>query len=77
MRTLHDKGFLKQVNEERPFQYQPAKSYKDVSGRLLVDLVERVFGGSRAQLLYRLVEQRKLTSEERAVLEELVKEHGQ
>jgi BlaI family transcriptional regulator, penicillinase repressor len=76
VRTLHDKGFLKQVNAERPFLYRPAKSYKDVSGRLLVDLVERVFRGSRAQLLYRLVEQRKLTAEERAVLEKLVKEHG-
>ncbi len=76
VRTLHDKGFLKQVNHERPFLYRPAKSYKDVSGRLLVDLVERVFRGSRADLLYRLVEQRKLTAEERAVLEKLVKERG-
>jgi predicted transcriptional regulator len=76
VRTLHDKGFLKQVNQERPFLYRPAKSYKDVSGRLLVDLVERVFHGSRADLLYRLVGERKLTAEERAVLEKLVKERG-
>ena len=64
------------MNQERPFLYRPAKSYKDVSGRLLVDLLERVFQGSRADLLYRLVEQRKLTTAERAVLEKLVKEHG-
>jgi BlaI family transcriptional regulator, penicillinase repressor len=76
VRTLHDKGFLKQVNQERPFLYRPAKSYKDVSGRMLVDLLERVFQGSRADLLFRLVEQRKLTTAERAVLEKLVKEHG-
>jgi len=77
VRGLHDKGFLTQVNEERPFVYQAARSYEDVSGRLLGDLVERVFGGSRAQLLRRLVDQRKLTAEERAVLERIVKEHGQ
>jgi len=76
VRTLYDKGFLKQVNSERPFLYRPAKSYKDVSGRLLIDLVDRVFRGSRADLLYRLVEQRKLTAEERAILEKLAKEHG-
>jgi BlaI family penicillinase repressor len=77
VRALADKGFLAQVTDERPFVYRPAKSYEDVSGRLLGDLVERVFRGSRAQLLCRLVEQRKLTAEERAVLEKIVKEHGQ
>jgi BlaI family penicillinase repressor len=76
VRTLHDKGFLRQVNNERPFLYRPAKSYEDISGRLLKDLVERVFKGSRAQLLCRLVQQRKLTAEEQAVLEKIVKEHG-
>ncbi len=76
VRGLHEKGFLRQANEERPFVYQAARSYEDVSGRLLGDLIERVFRGSRAQLLRRLVEQRKLTAEERAVLEKIVKEHG-
>jgi predicted transcriptional regulator len=76
VRGLHDKGFLRQVNDERPFRYRPVRSYEDVSGRLLGDLLERVFRGSRAQLLKRLVEQRKLTSEERALLERILKERG-
>jgi BlaI family transcriptional regulator, penicillinase repressor len=76
VRALADKGFLTQVNDERPFLYRPAKTYEDVSGRLLGDLVDRVFKGSRAQLLCRLVEQRKLTAEERSILEKIVKEHG-
>jgi BlaI family transcriptional regulator, penicillinase repressor len=76
VRALSDKAFLTQVNDERPFLYRPAKTYEDVSGRLLGDLVDRVFKGSRAQLLCRLVEQRKLTAEERSVLEKIVKEHG-
>jgi BlaI family transcriptional regulator, penicillinase repressor len=46
----------------------------DVSGRLLGDLVQRVFRGSRAQLLCRLVEARKLTAEERTILEQILKE---
>jgi predicted transcriptional regulator len=75
VRVLHDKGFLKQVNHERPFVYRAARSYEDVSGRLLGDLVDRVFRGSRALLLRRLVEERKLSDEERSLLERIVKEH--
>jgi predicted transcriptional regulator len=74
VRFLHDKGFLQQVNEERPFRYRSVRSYEDVSGRLLGDVLERVFRGSREQLLVRLMEQRKLTAKERTVLEEILKE---
>ncbi len=76
VRILHDKGFVKQVNSERPFRYQPSRSYEDVSGRLLGDVLERVFRGSREQLLVRLLEQRKLTGAERAILEAVLKERG-
>jgi predicted transcriptional regulator len=77
VRALTDKGFLRQTNAERPFRYVPVRSYEDVSGRLLGDVLRRVFGGSREQLLVRLVGQRKLTARERAVLEDLLKEQGQ
>lgn len=74
VRALEDKGFLKQINSGRPFRYLPVRSYEDISGRLLGDLVQRVFRGSRAQLLYRLVEDRKLSPEERTALESILKE---
>src|ERR1700758_178594 len=51
VRILHDKGFLKLLNDERPFVYAPAKSYEHVTRRLLGDVLDRVFGGSREQLL--------------------------
>jgi predicted transcriptional regulator len=75
IRILTEKGFLKQTTSERPFVYRAARSYEDVSRRLLGDLVERVFGGSREQLLLRLVEQKKLTAKERARLEQILKEN--
>jgi BlaI family penicillinase repressor len=31
VRGLHDKGFLSQVNAERPFLYRAARSYQDAS----------------------------------------------
>jgi predicted transcriptional regulator len=43
----------------------------------LHDLVQRVFRGSREQLLMRLVSERKLTAKERAILEAILKEQGQ
>src|SRR5580700_1009033 len=55
VRILLDKGFLEQVNAERPFRYRPVRTYEQVSSRLLGDLVQRVFRGSREQLLVRLI----------------------
>jgi BlaI family transcriptional regulator, penicillinase repressor len=74
VRILTDKGFLAQTNEERPFQYRPARSYEEVSRRLLGETLDRVFRGSREQLLVRLMEQRSLTAQERALLEGILRE---
>jgi BlaI family penicillinase repressor len=73
VRILADKEFIEQVNDQRPFIFRPAKSYEEVSGKLLSDLVDRVFQGSREQLLLRLVEQKKLSAKERAALEQVLK----
>src|SRR5262245_54484332 len=74
VRILLEKGFLEQVTPERPFRYRAVRSYEHVSGRLLGDLVQRVFRGSREQLLVCLVGGCKLTARERAVLEAILKE---
>ena len=74
VRTLHEKGFLRPTNAERPFRYAPCRSYEDVSGRLLTDLVSRVFRGSREQLFVRLLDAGRLSARERAVLEALLAE---
>ena len=76
VRILHEKGFLAQLNADRPFRFRAVRSYEEVSRRLLGEVLQRVFRGSREQLLVRLVEQRKLTARERAVLEDLLKEQG-
>jgi predicted transcriptional regulator len=74
IRLLHEKGFLEQTNSERPFRYRPIRSYQEVSGRLLGEVLQRVFRGSREQLLVQLMQHRKLTAKERAVVEEILKE---
>jgi predicted transcriptional regulator len=74
LKILCDKEFLAQASSERPFTYRPLQTYEDVSRRLLVDLLDRVFLGSREQLLMRLIERRKLSPRERALLDELLRE---
>ncbi|MGO8753094.1 MAG: BlaI/MecI/CopY family transcriptional regulator [Thermoguttaceae bacterium] len=74
VRILTEKGFLEQTNAERPFQYRPVRSFEEVSRSIVGDLVERVFHGSREQLLVHLLEERRLTAKERAVLEAILRE---
>ena len=73
VRILLDKKFLEQTHDERPFRYRPARSFEDVSGGMLSDMVDRVFGGSRKQLLIRLMDER-LSDQEREVLERVLRE---
>ncbi len=77
VKILTEKGFLEQTGRERPFTFRPKRTFEDVSGSLLGDVVERVFRGSREQLLLRLMEQRRLTPQERAVLESILQEEEQ
>jgi len=73
VRIVAEKGFVTQMNEERPYRYRPARSYEEVSGRLLGDVLDRVFRGSREQLLIRLMEEGGLSAKERAVLEQILR----
>lgn len=77
VRILVTKGFLEQTNEERPYRFKPVRSFEDVSRSLLGDLLERVFGGSREQLLMRLVDDKRLTKRERQRLQEILEERDQ
>jgi BlaI family penicillinase repressor len=74
VRILADKGFLDQTNQERPFAFEPSRSYQDVSRKLLGELIDRVFHGSREQLLVRLLEQKSLTQAERALLQDILRQ---
>lgn len=75
VRILVEKSFLRQTNTERPYRYRPIRSFQDVSGRLLGDVLERVFRGSRDELLIRLMEDKKLSPKERERLEAILWEH--
>ena len=74
VKILHEKKFIEQTNDERPFRFRPVRSFDDVSKNIVGDLVDRVFGGAREQLLMRLFDQGKLTDNERQFLEQILGE---
>jgi BlaI family transcriptional regulator, penicillinase repressor len=74
VKILVDKRFLKQTGDQRPFVYKPVRSFDDVSRRLVGDLVDRVFQGSREDLLVRLLDGKRLSASERSVLETILRE---
>ncbi|HAD60532.1 MAG TPA: CopY family transcriptional regulator [Planctomycetaceae bacterium] len=74
IRILTEKGFLQQTNEERPFVYQPIRSFEEVSSRLVDLLLRQVFDGSREKLLVSLFGQQKITKKERSALQDILQE---
>lgn len=74
VRILMEKDFLEQTNEERPFLYRAVRSFDEVSGSMLGDMIQKVFGGSREKLLVRLMEERRLTKKELKALEDILRE---
>lgn len=74
IRILTEKEFLRQTNSERPFVYEPIRSFDEVSRKLVNHLLKQVFDGSREKLLVSLFGRQRLTKKERAALEEILRE---
>lgn len=72
VRQLQEKGFLQQRNERRPFVYAAAKSFDEVSSRLVGHLLNKLFDGSRERMLVQVLGRRRLSDSERQFLEELL-----
>lgn len=73
-KLLWEKEFLERIGEVRPFQFKPAKSFQEVSKHLVSDLIQRVFQGSREQLLLNVIGNKKLSKQKRKLLEDLLRE---
>jgi predicted transcriptional regulator len=74
VRILLEKGFLRQVSDERPYRYVPQRSFEDVSRRFVRDLLDRVFRGSREELLVKVLGEKRLSVRERELLRQVLKE---
>jgi BlaI family transcriptional regulator, penicillinase repressor len=73
-RILWEKKFLNRIGESRPYVFQSVRSFDDVSGGLVSELISKVFRGSREQLLMQVFSSEKLTQRKRELLEELLRD---
>ncbi len=76
-KILWDKEYLERVGESRPFEFKPTKSFQEVSKFFVSDLLDRVFQGSREQLLLQVLGNKKLTPKKRKLLEDLLRDDGE
>ncbi len=75
VRILVNKGYLRPVNDQRPYRYEPIRSFDEVSSGFVGDLVKRVFQGSREQMLVHLFgRQEQLSDKERKLLQSILSE---
>ena len=72
MSTLETKGFLKKRPDGRAFRYRPARAEGRVITSLVREFVDRVFDGASRPLLAHLVQEGRLTKEERDELKRLI-----
>jgi predicted transcriptional regulator len=73
MKILEQKGHLKKKQHDRAYVYQPARPRSQVLAAMVRDFVDRVFQGVARPLLVHLVEDRRLSRDDLAEIERLLK----
>lgn len=72
MNIMVGKGYLRRRRLRGGYEYRPLISRRDTSGRMLGDLVERVFDGSAASVVVSLLETADIDAGELKRLRELI-----
>src|SRR5690242_3805983 len=75
LNILERKGKAKRTLKNRAYFYKPAVSRKQVVGKHVKDVVDRLFGGSAESLVMSLLETKHLTPEKLARLQKLIEQH--
>jgi BlaI family penicillinase repressor len=75
MKILEQKKFLKKSQADRAYVYQPARPKNQVVRNMVQEFVDRVFNGSAQPLLLHLIKDHRLSEEEVAEIERLIREN--
>jgi BlaI family penicillinase repressor len=73
MGILERKGHLRKSQGERAYLYRAAKPKEQVTAGMVREFIDRVFSGSTKPLLVHLVEERGVSAQELAELQDLVR----
>ncbi len=76
LRTLEQKGLASHTKSGRSFVYQPTPDAGNVRGKVLRDVMDRVFGGSPTRLMAALLKEGDVSPEALAELRELLDGEG-
>ena len=76
MNIMVRKGYLSRERSTGSYVYRPRVSEHATAGRLLRDVVDRVFDGSAAVAVARLLETGELDEKELKRVRDLLKRHG-
>jgi predicted transcriptional regulator len=74
MQIMTEKGLLTRSGSGRAHVYAASQSEEQSQGRLVVDLLDRAFGGSAQQLVLRALTARRASPEELAEIRRLLDE---
>jgi len=74
LNILHRKGKVKRTLKDRAYFYKPSISREKAISKQVIDVVDRLFGGSAESLVMSLVETKHLTPEMLARLQKMVAE---
>ncbi len=72
LNIMHRKGFLRRRKEGKSFLFSPKVKKENVTGRMMGDLLSRVFDGSTSAMVLNLLETADLDSDELAELRKLI-----
>lgn len=75
LNVMFEKGLVTREPEGRAFRYTASHEPDHHEGKLLGDLLERVFSGSASALVARLLEQAQPNDEELAAIRKLIRDH--
>jgi predicted transcriptional regulator len=74
LQKLEKVGWVTHRAEDRTYYYRPVKSRDGACRRSLLRLLDDVFGGNHSRLLQQLLEDDRLTDEDLAQLQNLIKQ---
>jgi len=72
LNIMHRKGFLRRKKQGKSFLFSPKMKKQSVTGRMMGDLLSRVFDGSPSALVLNLLETADLDSDELDELRKLI-----
>ena len=73
MNVLERKGHLRKDSQDKAYVYTPVAPRERVLGGMVREFIDRVFNGSATPLLQHLIEEERLSDEDRAALRKLLR----